>query len=89
MGAEGDLANQLIDDVNSRQAVLLPNGDWLPFLKKITAFNDGKGGSGVGRVSAERVIEALQEHFGWQSKSRKTLDKLCKQSLGRRSFSKQ
>ena len=54
-------------------------------LEKIIDFNDDASALRR-RVSCDAVVKMLRQEFGWKGKSRRHLDKFCKDNLDRYSF---
>lgn len=79
-------AADVIAQAEARERVASPSKDALKQLAKIIEHNDAQTATGK-RVHFSRAIEVLQA-YGWEGRSLATLNKVCKEALGRQGYAK-
>jgi succinylarginine dihydrolase len=78
------LADALIAERQRGTSRPLPSGEALAELQKVLAWNDTHTAP-TKKVSRAQAIEMLRK-LGWTGESETSLDKVCREALGRRSY---
>jgi hypothetical protein len=83
--AKSQSASDLIAAAKARSAPAKLSAKALRELRAVVEHNDVVGARNSLRVNGDKTVAMLQTH-GWPGRTHKALDKLCRESLGRKSF---
>lgn len=81
-----DPAAALIATVARGTARELPSPEAIAALAKLCEYNDHTANGPTKRVGSQAAIDMLQKHYGWMGASVSSLNSLCRQALGRKSW---